>query len=451
MAVRHGVSDPVAVYHALLENDGLAAASIGVLQDGQREKRLVFGERPVSITLRPQLVSARRYRDAVDASQTIYTALGRLEEAILADAALRAELDLEPEEERLALADPGCDSSSTSSRIDGFLTDRLRYVEYNAESPAGMAYADTLTGVFERLPVMRAFRKRFRLRALPTRVRQLGAMLRAFRQWGGARTPVIAIVDWGGLPTTVEFEMFRDYFRSRGVKTVICDPRAMEFRRGRLYADGTPVNLVYRRVLTSELLAKGMEAAALRDAYLAGAACVLNTFRAKLLHKKMSLALLSDTRYASFYTPEQRLAIARHVPWTRKVRQGASTRGDRPIRDLATYIAEHRGELVLKPNDEYGGKGVVLGWTVPQPEWERALAAALDEPFVVQERVPVPRERFPVALDGLKFLELAMDMNPYLFDGRAAGCLSRLSSSALLNVTSGAGSVAPTYVVEGPA
>jgi len=44
-----------------------------------------------------------------------------------------------------------------------------------------------------------------------------------------------------------------------------------------------------------------------------------------------------------------------------------------------------------------------------------------------------------------------MDMNPYLFDGRAAGCLSRLSSSALLNVTSGAGSVAPTYVVEGPA
>ncbi|TMF52900.1 MAG: hypothetical protein E6I22_11305, partial [Chloroflexi bacterium] len=71
MAVRHGVSDPVAVYHALLENDGLAAASIGVLHDGQREKRLVFGERPVSITLRPQLVSARRYRDAVDASQTI--------------------------------------------------------------------------------------------------------------------------------------------------------------------------------------------------------------------------------------------------------------------------------------------------------------------------------------------------------------------------------------------
>jgi hypothetical protein len=111
VAVRHRVTDPVGVYHALLENDGLAAASIGVLHDGQRENRLVFGDRPVSITLRPQLVSARRYQDAVSASQTIYAALGRLENALLADPELRAELDLEPEEERLALADPGCQSS----------------------------------------------------------------------------------------------------------------------------------------------------------------------------------------------------------------------------------------------------------------------------------------------------------------------------------------------------
>jgi hypothetical protein len=32
-----------------------------------------------------------------------------------------------------------------------------------------------------------------------------------------------------------------------------------------------------------------------------------------------------------------------------------------------------------------------------------------------------------------------------------AGTLTRLSSSALLNVTAGAGSVVPAYVVEGPA
>jgi hypothetical protein len=46
-------------------------------------------------------------------------------------------------------------------------------------------------------------------------------------------------------------------------------------------------------------------------------------------------------------------------------------------------------------------------------------------------------------------LDLSLDVDPYVFDGRPFGCLTRLSSSALLNVTAGAGSVVPTYVVEG--
>jgi uncharacterized circularly permuted ATP-grasp superfamily protein len=444
-------SDPVAVYHDLLEDEAIAARSADLLEESQREQQLVFGDRPVSITLRPQLISRRQYDAATAASHAIFGAFQRLEHALLEDASLRAELDLDPEEEQLALAEPGFASSSTSSRIDGFYSDRLRYVEYNAESPAGMAYNDQLIAVFERLPVMRAFRKKFRLRALPLRSRQLGAMLRGFKEWGKARTPVVAILDWRGLPTTREFELFRDFFAARGIRTMITDPLTLEFRRGVLYAEGQPVNLIYRRVLTSELLQRGEDGRALRDAYLAGAVCVLNSFRAKLLHKKMSFALLSDDRYAHLYSPAQRRAIGRHIPWTRKMRSGPSQRNGTKIDDLAEYVAGHAKELVLKPNDEYGGKGVVLGWTVPADEWRRTVANALESSYVVQEAVPIPRQRFPVVLDGIRYVDFAMDMDPYLFNGRVSGCLSRLSSSELLNVTGGAGSVAPSYVVEGRA
>src|SRR5438067_3351146 len=319
-------SDPVAVYHDLLEDEAIARRSADLLQQSQREQQLVFGDRPVSITLRPQLISRRHYDAATAASHAIFGAFQRVERALLEDASLRAELDLDPEEEQLALAEPGFASSSTSSRIDGFYSDRLRYVEYNAESPAGMAYNDQLIAVFERLPVMRAFRKKFRLRALPLRSRQLGAMLRGFKEWGKARTPVVAILDWRGLPTTREFELFRDFFAARGIRTIITDPLTLEFRRGVLYAEGQPVNLIYRRVLTSELLQRGEDGRALRDAYLAGAVCVLNSFRAKLLHKKMSFALLSDDRYAHLYSPAQRRAIGRHIPWTRKMRSGPTQR-----------------------------------------------------------------------------------------------------------------------------
>ena len=114
---------------------------------------------------------------------------------------------------------------------------------------------------------------------------------------------------------------------------------------------------------------------------------------------------------------------------------------------LAERVARRRDHLVLKPNDEYGGKGVVLGWTVDQAEWEAAVEVAQTQSYVVQEAVKVPRERYPIAAEGVHYLDLAIDLDPYLFDGRAAGCLTRLSAAALLNVTAGAGSVVPTFVL----
>jgi uncharacterized circularly permuted ATP-grasp superfamily protein len=441
--------DPLVAYHELLEDPRLAEDSVVALTEGQRKRRLVFGDRPLCVSLRPNLVSDWQYAAVNEASQTIYAALGQLERALLDDEGLRRELDLDPYEEALALRDPGFRAASPSARLDGFIGEDgvIRFVEYNAESPAGMAYNDELAQVFASLPVMKRFRAKFPCSVIPTRGRQLAAMLRAHRSRSD-RAPTIAIVDWRGLPTLTEFEMFQRYFESRGIPTVICAPEDLTYSRGALRANGKAVNLVYRRVLTSELLAKNEVSRPLVRAYLEGAVTVVNSFRAKLLHKKMSLALLSDDRYAALYTAPQRAAIAKHIPWTRKVREGHTTYGDKVV-DLGDFIIAHREQLVLKPNDEYGGKGVVLGWTIDQHEWEQSFLTALESSYVVQERVPVPRYPFPVILGRMHFLDLSIDHNPYLFWGGVSGCLARVSSSALLNVTAGAGSVVPTYVIAG--
>jgi len=193
---RSALKDPIATYHALLEDEHLAAASAGVLAEGQRERHLMFGERPLCVAMRPQMLTRERYEQAVAAAEGVYSALAALERAVLQDAELRAELGLEAEEERLAMVDPGFKSSSPSVRLDSFFADEVRFVEYNAESPAGMAYSDNLAAIFSGMPVMKAFRKAFRGRFLSTRGRQLAAMLRAFRQWGRGATAAIAIVDW---------------------------------------------------------------------------------------------------------------------------------------------------------------------------------------------------------------------------------------------------------------
>jgi uncharacterized circularly permuted ATP-grasp superfamily protein len=440
---------PLIEYHALLEDGDLAAESAGALTEGQRSRRLVFGDRPLCVALRPNLITRWQYDAISGASEMLYAALGKLEKALLRETDLRLELDLDPAEADLVLADPGFTASSPSARLDGFVGDDgvIRYVEYNAESPAGMAYNDELSAVFATLPVMRAFKKLHRLTGFPVRAKQLGVLRRAHRPRGDLKT--IAIVDWPGLPTLTEFEMFAAFFEAQGLTAIICAPQDLTYARKALRAGGRRIDVVYRRVLTSELLAKPDVARPLVQAYLDGAVTVVNSFRAKLLHKKMSLALLSDDRYEKLYTAAERRAIATHVPWTRKMREGHTTYGGKVV-DLVDLVMKQRERFVLKPNDEYGGKGVVLGWTVEQHEWEQTVLTGLTASYVVQEKVSVPRYPFPVLLDRVHYLDLSIDHDPYLFWGTVSGCLTRLSSSALLNVTAGAGSVVPTYIVDSP-
>src|SRR5919201_6834174 len=181
------MNEAVGLYHELLEQQGLADDSRARLTDGQHGCNLYFGEHPLSVALRPQLLDRAAYQRIVGAAEAVHGALAALERALLADADLRRELDLAPGEEALALAEPGFGSSSSSSRLDSFFADEIRYVEYNAESPAGMAYTDVLAEVFESMPVMRQFRKRWRLTPLHVRDQKLGSMLRAFEQWRGGR------------------------------------------------------------------------------------------------------------------------------------------------------------------------------------------------------------------------------------------------------------------------
>jgi uncharacterized circularly permuted ATP-grasp superfamily protein len=131
------------------------------------------------------------------------------------------------------------------------------------------------------------------------------------------------------------------------------------------------------------------------------------------------------------------------------VEERHTTYHDQPA-DLIPLILEHRERFVLKANDDYGGKGIVLGWLTDAEEWEKAVQVALSEPFVVQERVAIPNEAYPALVKGkVQFFDRIMDTAPFIWYGDYVdGCLTRLSTEALVNVTAGGGSTVPTFLVE---
>ena len=159
--------------------------------------------------------------------------------------------------------------------------------------------------------------------------------------------------------------------------------------------------------------------------------------------------MLSDERNARLFDADAAAAVRAFVPWTRVVEERRTTHGGAEV-DLVAHVRAERERLVLKPNDDYGGAGIVLGWTVDDAEWERALAKALAEPYIVQERVPIPSEPYPSVVGGrVEVIDRMIDTAPFVSHGAYAdGLLTRLSTAALLNVTAGGGSQVPAFVVE---
>ena len=444
--------DAIETYHDLL-TDELASATQAQLDDQQFRRGLFFGQRPLCTVLRPRFITPEQYRFLQSRVRILLHAFDKAYYAAIADANFRAQFGLLDWEEALIQHAPGFRASSPTSRVDTFfVTERggLRLTEYNAETPASPAYSDVLTEISYGLPVMREFLRSYEMRPLPARHSVLHALVDAYQQWAGHReAPRIAILDWREVPSYSEFRMFAEYFKLQGLECIIADPREVEYRNGQLVAGDFHITLIYKRVLISELVARGGLDHPVVRAVLEGAVCMVNPFRCKILHKKASLAVLSDERNASLFTPEEQEAIEAHIPWTCRVEERQARYRGQTI-DLIPYIFEHRENFVLKPNDEYGGKGIVLGWQTDSTSWAQAIQAALTEPYIVQERVAIPSELYPCLVDGrVELIDLMLDTNPFVFYGDYVdGCLSRLSAEALLNVTAGTGSAVATFVVE---
>lgn len=417
-----------------------------------RARKLTFGDRVHCPFLRPFFLTEADESRMRIAAETIAALGERVTVAALESTALFDQLGLTDAEARLVRIDPGYACASTASRLDAFLLpDTIHFAEYNAESPAGLGYTQLLCELFDAMPAMTTFRAGRRVRFNPTIEPMLDALIASYREWGGrADPPTIAIVDWRTVPTWTEFEILRDAFVARGVPTVVCDPRDVTFENGALLCGAGHIDILYRRVLINDILSRREECAALVQAYEAKAVCVANTFRCKLAHKKAFFAVLTDDRNAALFSHAERAAITAHVPWTRVVADTDTVKNGRR-QSLLRLAEDERESLVLKPNDEYGGTGVKLGWETSPAEWRAELTSALKTPpgtWVVQERIPVRREIFPMfdPTGEVAMRDMLVDFAPYVFRGRMAGYLTRLSSTGLANVTSGGGQV-PAFVV----
>ena len=161
-----------------------------------RQARLTFGDRPLCPFLRPFFIDAVDEVRVRAVAETIAAIGERVVAAAMAQPELLRRVRLAEAETRLARIEPGYARASTTSRLDAFLLpDSLTFAEYNAESPAGLAYAENLAEVFDGLEITARFRERYQASYYRLSTHLLDALLASYRDWGGRKdAPTLSLI-----------------------------------------------------------------------------------------------------------------------------------------------------------------------------------------------------------------------------------------------------------------
>ncbi len=406
-----------------------------------KEHDVVFAGSTIPFVLMPHFVSPGQLRRVRRSVACLSSVLDRFCDAYAEDERLRDELAVPAAEDALIRLDPGFSRPLKICRLDAFLQGYdVKFLEFNADSPAGIGYTDVLYEGLRRAIDLPRVSAEFETAYTPMLPVLVETLLDAYRELRGERsdlpeTPRLALIDVEGSPSVPEFRIITGAAKEAGVEALHATLDEVNYDGSLLRVQGEPVHLVYRRALLEDL-PEGDLIAAARDRR----AAVVNPFRARVANNKKLFALLADERFAHLVEPDERRAIDETIPWTRVLREGRAAYGDWVV-DLLAFVSDNRERLVLKPASDYGGHGVSLGMETPQADWDRLIEEHSPQcDYVVQEYVPVPEEMFPAVEDGHVQMRLKrFNINPFGLGGRYAGMITRISDKAVINVSAGGG------------
>lgn len=191
--------------------------------------------------------------------------------------------------------------------------------------------------------------------------------------------PLVAILDFIDKGSSIEFEVFKRTFEEDGFDAIIIDPRDLKISDGHLMADGRKIDIIYRRLVTKDLMDRYDEVPVLIEGILAGKTCFIGSLKTQIIHTKRFFEVLYAPEIQPFFTAEQLAFIKKHVPFTRPLKR------DEHYQD---YLA-HKDAYIIKPVDYYASKGVCAGKDYTDQQWAALLEEKCCEDFIIQKYCPV--------------------------------------------------------------
>ena len=416
----------------------------------------IVHHRVVSTSFVPKLYDTASRQVMREVVETTHRILCKVMQHYLDDAEYRKIFDYDPRLAELILVPRGYDALLPFARFDIFLdenTGDVAFCEFNGDGSSGMNENREITNSIVGSDTFRTFVENHAVQGCDLFMPWVRAFMDIYGTYRfKVENPRVAICDYLENGVVDEFHIFAEKFREAGVECVVADVRELSFDGEVLTTpDGLPVNAIWRRSVTNDVLEFWDDSQDLINAVRARKVALIGAFSGHIVHDKQLFEVLFAPETQAFLTEEEIAFVEETVPMT------AFLNDDQVNID---QIRANREEWIIKPTDHYGADNVYAGCEVSQEEWERVIDEFANEragyPFIVQRYIrPFKTDTLPPDRGINEAPDGAVESEPvpynnlnglYLYNGHFQGVFSRLGPHPTISKTNDGMTAATIWV-----
>lgn len=330
--------------------------------------------------------------------------------------------------EELILVENGYDINVPIGRFDIFYGgyNDFKFCELNTDGSSAMNEDNTLAEILLETEAMKEFSKEYRFNLFELFDSWVEESISIYNRFNPDNNkPNVAIVDFVESGTTKEFEEFKKAYERNGYNCIIADPRDLTYRNGGLYLKDYRIDLVYRRIVTFELIERADEIPDFIEAYKNKAMCTIGSLRSQVVHNKIVFKILHDEDTLEFLDEEEREFIRKHIPYT------GLFEGEQEVFE---HVLSNKDKYIMKPYDLNGSRGVFTGRDCTDEEWRNRLNKVWNKDYLYQEFVEPHTREFVVFDDeGLYVEEFGTITGLYLYNEKLSGLYTRIGKNNIIS------------------
>ncbi|QVK19089.1 glutathionylspermidine synthase family protein [Mycoplasmatota bacterium] len=388
---------------------------------------LLYKGEPIPFLYHPMFFTEKDIKQFKNITKTLMSIGNKVIKEYIDSPSYRLKFGFPPLLEELILKDHGYDINIPIGRFDLFYNgDEFKFCELNTDGSSAMNEDNTLAKILLESKVLKKMKDTYQIDYLDCINTWVDESIKLYHEYSlSDEKPTVAIVDFKESATTYEFIEFKKAYENKGYNTLICDARDLEYINGKLFYESQQIDLIYRRIVTKELIDRSHEIEDFIKAYKDQAVCVIGPLKSQILHNKIIFKILHDEDTLELLSTDEKQFVKKHIPITKRFVGGY---------DVYEEVLENKDKYIIKPCDLYGSRGVYVGLDFSRKQWEGKLKKCFNNDYLYQEYFhPFERNFIEFENHKIKVSPFKCITGLFVYNEKFAGLYTRIGKNHIIS------------------